>query len=111
MVNLSSMDKETVREEYNTSEPVHTNGRRWLYFSLDQCAAFEMPLSKRASAEDEQRRFLACITREDFEKDAKRKQLLISNLAAVLTVVARKCRAVLPCGIKPHLAPALRPLL
>ena len=91
MVNLSSMDKETVREEYNTSEPVHTNGRRWLYFSLDQCAAFEMPLSNRASAEDEQRRFLACITREDFEKDAKRKQLLISNLAAVLTVVARKC--------------------
>ena len=95
-VNFSSMDEETVREEYNTSEPVHSKGRRWLHFSLDQCAAFEMPLSElaerlRASAEDEQRRFLACITREDFEKDAKRKQLLISNLAAVLTVVARKC--------------------
>ena len=85
MVYLSSMDKETVREEYNTSEPVHTNGRRWLHFSLDQRAAFEMTaLSKlakrlRASAEDEQQRFLACITREDFEKDAERKQLLISK--------------------------------
>ena len=90
------MDTKTVREELNKA--VLPCVRRWLRFSLEQCAATEMPLSELAdrfcaSAKDEQRRLLACVTGVDHKKDAERKQLLINNMADVLTIMARKYSA------------------
>jgi hypothetical protein len=91
-VTLQAIDAGTVHREYNM--PLNSYGRRWLHFSLEQCAAFDMKLSELvegfcASANDEELRFLECLTLDDYKKDAFRKQLLINNMAATL---AGKCR-------------------
>lgn len=91
-IQILTIDTLTVRASYNNT-PLHTEGRRWLQFSLDKCAAYDMTLSElasglRASAVDEQKRYLACITRKHFKADGLRKLLLIINLA---DAVARKC--------------------
>ena len=96
---VAPMDTKTVREELNKA--VLPCVRRWLRFSLEQCAATEMPLSELAdrfcaSAKDEQRRLLACVTGVDHKKDAERKQLLINNMADVLTIMAMKYSALGP---------------
>ena len=90
---IHTMDRQTVRSAY-VNMPVQTEGsKRWLQYSLDKCAAYEMTLSEmasriRASAVDEEKRLLACITRKHYKADCQRKLLLIINLA---DAVARKC--------------------
>ena len=89
---INTIDKETVRAAYNNT-PLHNAGRRWLQFSLDKCAAYDMTLSElasglRVSAVDEQKRYLDCITRKEFKADALRKLLLIINLS---DAISKKC--------------------
>ena len=90
---IHTMDRQTVRSAY-VNMPVQTEGsKRWLQYSLDKCAAYEMTLSElasriRASAVDEEKRLLACITRKHYKADCQRKLLLIINLA---DAVARNC--------------------
>jgi hypothetical protein len=91
-IQIHTIDTGTVRAAYNNT-PLHTAGRRWLLFSLENCAAYEMTLSElasglRATAVDEQKRYLACITRKQFKADGLRKLLLIINLA---DAVAKRC--------------------
>jgi hypothetical protein len=91
-IQIHTIDTVTVSAAYNNT-PLHTEGRRWLHFSLDKCAAYDMTLSElasglRASAVDQQKRYLACTTRKHFKADGLRKLLLIINLADAL---ARKC--------------------
>ena len=90
---IHTMDRETVGSAY-VNMPVQTEGsKRWLQYSLDKCAAYEMTLSElasriRASAVDEEKRLLACITRKHYKADCQRKLVLIINLA---DAVARNC--------------------
>ena len=90
---IHTMDRETVGSAY-VNMPVQTEGsKRWLQYSLDKCAAYEMTLSElasriRASAVDEEKRLLACITRKHYKADCQRKLLLLINLA---DAVARNC--------------------
>ena len=91
-IQIHAIDTGTVRVAYNNT-PLHTAGRRWLQFSLDKCAAYDMTLSElasglRVSAVDEQKRYLTCITRKQFKADGLRKLLLIINLA---DAIAKKC--------------------
>ena len=91
-IQIHTIDTGTVRAAYNNT-PLHTAGRRWLQYSLENCAAYEMTLSElasglRASAVDEQERYLACITRNHFKADGLRKLLLITNLA---DAIAKRC--------------------